>query len=154
MKRLEIKGVEFTEMTMHVGLGTFKPVEVEDLSKHKMDSEQMWIYPETVKAVNNAINTKKKVVAIGSTVLRSLESVITTERAIKSYEGWNNKFIYPPHKFQIVDALVTNFHPPQSTVMMLTSAYMDYDLMMECYKVAIKEEYRFLCYGDAMLILP
>ncbi len=154
MKRLEIKGVHFTEMTMHVGLGTFKPVEVEDLSKHKMDSEQLWIYPETVKAVNQAINTKQKVVAVGSTVLRSLESSLTTERAIKSYEGWNNKFIYPPFKFQIVDALITNFHPPQSTVMMLTAAYMDYDLMMECYKVAIQEEYRFLCYGDAMLIMP
>lgn len=153
MKRLEIKGVDFAELTLHVGLGTFRPVEVEDLSKHKMDSEQFWVYDETCKIVNKALDNKKKVCAVGTTVLRALESSVSTNGHLNSYEGWTNKFIFPPYEFSVPNCMITNFHPPQSTLMMMTSAFTGYDLMMEAYQEALKEEYRFLSYGDAMLIL-
>ncbi|HCQ16211.1 MAG: tRNA preQ1(34) S-adenosylmethionine ribosyltransferase-isomerase QueA [Owenweeksia sp.] len=153
MKRLEIKGIDFAELTLHVGLGTFRPVEVEDLSKHKMDSEQFWIYDETAKKVNRAIDNKKKVCAVGTTSLRALESSVSTDGHLKEYEGWTNKFIFPPYEFTIPNCMITNLHPPQSTLMMMTAAFAGYDLMMEAYKEAIKEKYRFLSYGDAMLIL-
>ncbi len=153
LKRLEIKGVEFAELTLHVGLGTFRTVEVEDLSKHKMDSEQFWIYDETVKIVNHAKENKKRVCAVGTTVMRAMESSYTTEGNLKAYEGWTNKFIFPPYQFNVANALITNFHPPQSTLMMMKSAFAGHDLMMKAYKSALKEKYRFLAYGDAMLII-
>lgn len=153
LKRLEIKGINFAELTLHVGLGTFRPVEVEDLSKHKMDSEQFKIYDETVKVVNNAIDNKKKVCAVGTTSMRALESSVSTDGHLKSFDGWTNKFIFPPYEFEVATTMVTNFHPPQSTLMMMTAAFMGYDLLMKAYKEAVKEKYRFLSYGDAMLIL-
>jgi S-adenosylmethionine:tRNA ribosyltransferase-isomerase len=152
-KRLEIKGIHFPELTLHAGLGTFRSVEVEDLSKHKMDSEQFWIREDCVKVVNTAKVNKKRVCAIGTTVLRAMESTVTTEGLLKPYDGWTNKFIFPPFDFVIADSMVTNFHAPFSTLLMMTSAFAGHDLVMKAYKEAIKEEYRFLCYGDAMLIL-
>lgn len=153
MKRLEIKGVNFAELTLHVGLGTFRPVEVEDLSKHKMDSEQYTIYDHTAETVNKAINGRKKICAVGTTSVRAIESSVSTDGHLKSFDGWTNKFIFPPYEFQIADMMVTNFHPPQSTLMMMTAAFAGYDLLMEAYEEAVKEKYRFLSYGDAMLII-
>ena len=153
MKRLEIKGVNFAEVTLHVGLGTFSPVEVEDLSKHKMDSEQIEIDEEATKTVNEALNNKKKVCAVGTTVMRTLESSVNSNNTIGEYTGWTNKFIFPPYDFSIADCMVTNFHLPKSTLLMMISAFTGHDLMMKAYKEAIKEKYRFFSYGDAMLIL-
>lgn len=153
MKRLEIKGVNFAELTLHVGLGTFRPVEVEDLSKHKMDSEQYMVYDKTVEVVNKTIDTRKKVCAVGTTSMRALESSVSTDGHLKPFNGWTNKFIFPPFEFQIADMMVTNFHPPQSTLMMMTAAFAGYDLLMKAYKEAVKEKYRFLSYGDAMIVI-
>jgi len=153
MKRLEIKGVDFTELTLHVGLGTFRPVDVEDLTKHKMDSEQLYIPETTADIVNRAKENKRKVCAVGTTVTRGLETAVSVEKKLKPYDGWTNKFIFPPYEFSIPDAMITNFHTPKSTLIMMVSAYGGYDLMMKAYKEAIKEKYRFYSYGDAMLIL-
>lgn len=153
MKRLEIKGVNFPELTLHVGLGTFRPVEVEDISKHKMDSEQLIIPRSTAEMVNKAIDEKKRICSVGTTVLRSLENSVSTENHIKPYDGWSNKFVFPPYDFTISNSLLTNFHGPQSTLMMMTAAFTGYDFLIKIYKEAIKKKYRFLCYGDAMLIL-
>jgi len=153
MKRLEIKGVDFTELTLHIGLGTFNPVEVEDLSKHKMDSEKAKITMETVKAVNEAKRNKKRVCAVGTTVMRSIESAVSSAGELNEYEGWTNKFIFPPYKFSIANCMITNFHTPKSTLMMMIAAFAGYDFMMEAYKEAVKEGYKFYSYGDAMLII-
>lgn len=153
LKRLEIKGVEFAELTLHVGLGTFRQVEVEDLTKHKMDSEQTIISEQAANAVNKAKLNKNKVCAIGTTSMRSIETSVSTEGLLKPFDGWTNRFIFPPYEFNIADALVTNFHTPQSTLLMLVSAFMGHELMMRAYKEAVKEKYRFYSYGDAMLIL-
>ena len=152
-KRLEIKGVEFTPLTLHVGLGTFRPVDVEDLTKHKMDSEELYIGEQTSKMVNQAKSNKKKVCSIGTTVTRGLESSVTVTRELKPFAGWTNKFIFPPYEFSIPDAMITNFHTPKSTLLMMISAYCGHDLLMKAYKEAVKEKYRFYSYGDAMLIL-
>jgi len=152
MKRLEIKGVDFTSLTLHVGLGTFRAVDVEDLTKHKMDSEEMFISQECADRVNLAKAQKKNVCAIGTTALRAMEGTVSTLGQLKPYEGWSNKFIFPPYNFQIADSLITNFHEPMSTLLMMVCAFGGYDLMMEAYQTAIKEKYRFLSYGDAMLI--
>jgi len=153
MKKLQIKGVDFTPLTLHVGLGTFRPVDVEDLTKHKMDSEQLYISESTADIVNNAKNKKRKVCAVGTTVTRGLETAVSVEKTLKPYDGWTNKFIFPPYEFSIPDAMITNFHTPKSTLIMMVAAYGGYDLMMKAYKEAIKEKYRFYSYGDAMLIL-
>ncbi len=153
MKRLELKGVNFAEVTLHVGLGTFRPVEVEDLTKHKMDSEQVIISEKCVKIVNNAKENKKRVCAIGTTSMRSIESSVSTNGMLKPYDGWTNKFIFPPYEFSIADSMVTNFHTPLSTLLMMISAFCGHELMMEAYKQAIENKYRFYSYGDAMLIL-
>ncbi|MEQ8323593.1 MAG: tRNA preQ1(34) S-adenosylmethionine ribosyltransferase-isomerase QueA [Vicingaceae bacterium] len=153
MKRMEIKGIEFTEVTLHVGLGTFRPVEVEDLTKHKMDSEEAFITEETATKVNAAKKAKHKVVCVGTTSMRALESSVSTIGELKPYAGWTNRFIFPPYEFSIADAMITNLHTPESTLLMMTSAFGGYDLIMEAYKLAIKEKYRFFTYGDAMLIL-
>lgn len=153
MKRMEIKGVSLAELTLHVGLGTFRPVEVEDLSKHKMDSEKFHIYNETATLVNKALDNRKRVCAVGTTTMRALESSVSTDMRLKPAEGWTNKFIFPPYDFRLADSMITNFHPPQSTLMMQSAAFMGYDLLMKAYREAIKEKYRFLSYGDAMLVL-
>ena len=153
MKRLELKGVNFAEVTLHVGLGTFRPVEVEDLTKHKMDSEQVIITEKCVKIVNHAKENKKRVCAIGTTSMRSIESSVSTNGMLKPYDGWTNKFIFPPYEFSIADSMVTNFHTPLSTLLMMISAFCGHELMMEAYKQAIENKYRFYSYGDAMLIL-
>ena len=153
IKRLEIKGLEFAEVTLHVGLGTFEPVEVEDISKHKMDSEQISITQEAADTVNKAKMNKKKVCAVGTTCMRTIESSVSANGMLNPYEGWTNKFIYPPYDFSIADCMVTNFHTPKSTLLMMIAAFMGYDLMMEAYKIAIEEKYKFYSYGDAMLIL-
>jgi S-adenosylmethionine:tRNA ribosyltransferase-isomerase len=153
LKRLEIKGIDFAELTLHIGLGTFNPVEVEDLSKHKMDSEEVVISQEAVERVNSAKMQKRKVCSVGTTVMRALESSVSSEGLLNPYEGWTNKFIFPPYDFSIADAMVTNFHLPKSTLLMMISAFADHDLITEAYELAVKEKYRFYSYGDAMLIL-
>jgi S-adenosylmethionine:tRNA ribosyltransferase-isomerase len=153
MKRLEIKGIEFARLTLHVGLGTFRPVEVEDLTKHKMDSEQLIIDQEATDLINKAKDTKKRIVSVGTTAMRAIETSVSVDRHLKPYEGWTNKFIFPPYEFNLADAMITNFHTPKSTLLMMVSAFAGYDLMMEAYKQAVKEKYNFYSYGDAMLII-
>ncbi|MGB5321514.1 tRNA preQ1(34) S-adenosylmethionine ribosyltransferase-isomerase QueA [Lutimonas sp.] len=153
LKRLEIKGVELKELTLHVGLGTFNPVEVEDLSKHRMDSEEVFIPESTADAVNKAIDKKKRVCAVGTTVMRSMESSVSADAHLKPYEGWTNKFIFPPYDFSIANCMITNFHTPKSTLMMMTSAFAGHDLLKKAYKEAIEKGYKFYSYGDAMLII-
>lgn len=153
LKRLEIKGIILKEVTLHVGLGTFNPVEVEDLSKHRMDSEEIFVPQNTVDAVNKALDTKRRVCAVGTTVMRSMESSVSSNHRLKPYEGWTNKFIFPPYEFSIANCMITNFHTPKSTLMMMTSAFAGHDLLKEAYEIAIKEKYKFYSYGDAMLII-
>ena len=153
LKRLQIKGINLAELTLHVGLGTFNPVEVEDLSKHKMDSEELMINDEVVKIVNTTKQNKRKVCAVGTTVMRGLESSVSSTGTLNPYVGWTHKFIFPPYEFSIANALITNFHMPKSTLLMMVSAFAGYDFMMEAYNEAVKEKYRFYSYGDAMLIL-
>jgi len=153
LKRLEIKGVDFSEMTLHVGLGTFSSVEVEDLSKHKMDSEQIEILKDAADKINVAKAQKRRVCAVGTTVMRTVESSVSANQQLKEFSGWTNKFIFPPYDFNIANAMITNFHTPKSTLMMMTAAFAGYDFLMEAYKEAVKEKYRFYSYGDAMLIL-
>ena len=153
LKRLEIKGVNFAEVTLHIGLGTFSPVEVEDLSKHKMDSEQISITEEATKIVNEGIAKKRKVCAVGTTVMRTIESAVNANKTLHEYEGWTNKFIFPPYDFSLANCMVTNFHMPKSTLLMMISAFIGHDLMEKAYKEAVKEKYKFYSYGDAMLIL-
>ncbi|MEX1189926.1 MAG: tRNA preQ1(34) S-adenosylmethionine ribosyltransferase-isomerase QueA [Bacteroidia bacterium] len=153
MKRMELKGINFAEVTLHVGLGSFRTVEVEDLSKHKMDSEEMYVSEEAAEIVNSSKLAKGNIVAVGTTTMRAIESSVSTEGELKAYEGWTNKFIYPPYEFRVANSLVTNFHMPMSTLMIMVSAFAGHDFLMEAYRQAIKEEYRFFTYGDAMLIL-
>lgn len=153
MKRLEIIGVDFSYITLHVGLGNFRSVDVEDLTKHKMDSEQIWISDDACKIVNNAKKEKRNICAVGTTVMRTLESSVSTAGMLKPFEGWTNKFIFPPYEFSVANRMVTNFHLPLSTLLMMVAGFAGYDLLMDAYQVAIKEKYKFGTYGDAMLIL-
>lgn len=153
MKRMEIKGIEFAELTLHVGLGTFRNIDVEDLSKHKMDAEYFRIPPECTAIVNKAKLDKKRICGVGTTTMRAIETAVSAEGLLKEAEGWTNKFIYPPFDFSIANAMITNFHLPKSSLIIMVSAFGGYDLVMEAYEQAIKEEYRFFSYGDAMLIL-
>ena len=153
LKRLQIKGVNLSELTLHVGLGTFNPVEVEDLSKHKMDSEELFINQSAVDIVNQAKLNKKKVCAVGTTVMRGLESSVSSVGTLNPYVGWTHKFIFPPYDFNIANSLITNFHMPKSTLLMMVSAFAGHDFMMDAYQEAIKKKYRFYSYGDAMLII-
>ena len=153
LQRLELKGVDFAEVTLHIGLGTFRPVEVEDLTKHKMDSEQVIISEKCADRVNRAKLEKKKVIAVGTTSMRAIETSVSTEGTLKPFDGWTNKFIFPPYDFSIADGLITNFHTPLSTLLMMISAFCGHDLMIEAYQVAVKEKYKFYSYGDAMLII-
>ena len=153
LKRLEIKGINFAEVTLHVGLGTFNPVEVEDLSKHKMDSEELKIKQEACDIVNNAKTNKKRICCVGTTTMRAIESSVSSAKTLNAFDGWTNKFIFPPYDFSIADSMITNFHTPKSTLLMMISAFCGHDLMRKAYDEAIKEKYRFYSYGDAMLIL-
>ncbi len=153
LKRLELKGINFAEVTLHVGLGTFRSVEVEDLTKHKMDSEQVSVSKQCADIVNLAKRNKRKVCAIGTTSMRSIETSVSTDGMLKPFDGWTNKFIFPPYEFNIADCMVTNFHTPLSTLLMMISAFCGHELMMEAYKQAVENKYRFYSYGDAMLIL-
>ena len=153
MKRMEIKGIDKTFVTLHVGLGNFRTVDVEDLSKHKMDSEQCFVEEAAAEAVNAAKRQERKVVAIGTTVMRTIETAVSTNGMIKPMEGWTNKFIFAPYEFTVADAMVTNLHLPYSTQLMMVAAFGGYETVMNAYKVAKEEGYRFGTYGDAMLIL-
>ena len=153
LKRLEIRGIQFAEITLHVGLGNFRTVDVEDLTKHKMDSERIIIPDEAVEIVNIAKDKKKRICAVGTTVLRTLESSVSTNGFLKPYDGWTNKFIFPPYEFNVPDCMISNFHLPYSTLLMTVSAFAGFDFLFESYKMAIKEKYRFGTYGDAMLII-
>ncbi len=153
LKRLEIKGTHFSYVTLHVGLGNFRTVDVEDLTKHKMDSEQIVITDKAADIINLAKDKKKKVCAVGTTVMRTLESSVSTFGHVKPYEGWTNKFIFPSYDFSVANCMISNFHLPLSTLLMMVSAFGGYDLVMKAYKSAVKEKYRFGTYGDAMLIL-
>lgn len=153
VKRLQLKGVDMAYITMHIGLGTFRAVDVEDLTKHKMDSENFIVGTEAVGMVNKALDNKSKVCAIGTTTMRSLESAVSANNRLKEKEGWTDKFIFPPYDFKICNALITNFHQPESTLLMMAAAFGGYDFVMKAYEVAKKEKYKFLTYGDAMLIL-
>ncbi len=153
MKRMEIKGVESAFVTSHMSLGNFREIDVEDLTKHKMDSEQMEINEEAVEIINAARDRNSKICAVGVTVMRALETVVGTEGKVKPYEGWTNKFIFPPYNFTSANAMITNFHLPYSTLLMVAAAFGNYDFVMKAYEVAIEEKYRFGVYGDAMLII-
>ena len=153
MKRLELVGINFAEITLHAGLGNFRDIEVEDLSKHKMDSEELIIVQDQADIVNFANKNKKQVCAIGTTCMKGLETAVTITGMVKPYSGWTNKFIFPPYKFHVADALITNLHLPKSSVMMLVAAFAGYDFLMEAYKEAVKEKYKFFTYGDAMLVI-
>ena len=153
LKRLEIKGVNFAEITLHVGLGNFRTVDVEDLTKHKMDSERIIVNEEAARIVNEAKEKRKNICAVGTTVLRTLESTVSTTGLLKPYDGWTNKFIFPPYEPGVPGSMVSNFHLPLSTMLMIVSAFTGFDPLFKAYKLAIKEKYRFGTYGDAMLIL-
>lgn len=153
IKRLEIKGIHFAEVTLHTGLGTFRPIEVEDLSKHKMDAEYFRIDDYAAKIVNESKETGHKIAAIGTTSMRAIESSVTSSNLLRADEGWTNLFIHPPYDFRIANALVTNFHLPKTSLLIMVCAFAGYDLIMHAYQEAIKEKYHFFSYGDAMLIL-
>ena len=153
MKRLEIKGINFAELTLHVGLGTFNPVEVEDLSKHKMDSEEIIIPQEACDKVNKAKEAGKRVCAVGTTVMRAMESSVSSHNTLNPFVGWTNKFIFPPYDFDLADSMVANFYHPYSTLLMTTAAFGGYEAVMECYNLAAENGYMFGCYGDALLIV-
>ncbi len=152
VRKIKRKGIKVASVILHIGLGTFRPVEVEDLTKHRMDSEYFEITQNSADLINNALNTKKNIFVVGTSATRAIETSVTAEGMIKPDFGWTDKFIFPPYKFKIVDRLITNFHQPESTLLMLTAAFGDYDLVMKAYKKAMKSKYRFLSYGDAMLI--
>ena len=153
LKKLEIKGIKFAEVTLHVGLGTFNPVEVEDLSKHKMDSEELFIDSTAVDIVNSGIKNKKRICAVGTTAMRAIESSVSSNGQLNEIEGWTNKFIFPPYDFSIANCMITNFHTPKSTLLMMASAFGGVDFVKKAYQEAIKEKYKFYSYGDAMLII-
>ena len=153
MKRMEIKGIDFAYITMHAGLGNFREIDVEDLTKHKMDSEQMFVEADACRIVNQAVDGGHRICAVGTTVMRTIETAVGTDGHLKEFEGWTNKFIFPPYDFSVANSMVTNFHLPESTLLMLVAAYGGYELIMKAYDEALKEDYRFGTYGDAMLIL-
>ncbi len=153
MKRLELKGINYAEVTLHVGLGNFRTIEVEDLTKHKMDSEELIVEPATADAINHAKENRNKIFAVGTTSMKALETAVTISGKVKPYKGWTNKFVFPPYDFTVADALITNLHLPMSSMMMMAAAFAGYDFLMEAYKEAIAEKYKFFTYGDAMMII-
>ena len=153
LKSLEIKGIHQDYLTVHSGLGNFREIDVEDLTKHRMDSEQMEVTQELVDRVNGIKDSGHRVCAIGTSVLRGIASAVSMGGHMKTYTGWTNKFIFPPYEFTVTDALLSNFHLPYSTMLMMVAAFGGYDLVMHAYQEAIKEKYRFGAYGDAMLVI-
>ncbi|MFC1549794.1 tRNA preQ1(34) S-adenosylmethionine ribosyltransferase-isomerase QueA [Candidatus Neomarinimicrobiota bacterium] len=153
LKRIKDKGIQVEYVTLHIGLGTFRPVQVEDLNRHQMDSEYFEVSPPTAMAINNARRKRHKIIAVGTSSVRAMETVVVSGFQISPKRGWTDKFIYPPYDFKMVDALITNFHQPKSTLMMMVAAFAGHDLIMKAYREAKKHDYRFLSYGDAMLIL-
>ena len=153
MKRLEIKGIKFSEITLHVGLGSFNPVEVEDLSKHKMDSERVIIEQSSANMINEGLANKRRICAVGTTVMRAIESSVSSMGTLNEFNGWTNKFIFPPYEFNIANSMITNFHMPKSTLLMMSSALLGNDFIKKAYEEAMKEKYNFLSYGDSMLII-
>jgi len=153
VRKLQIKGINFAELTLHVGLGTFRTIEVEDLTKHKMDSEEMEIPQTAAEVVNQAKNKGKNICVVGTTAMRAAETSVSTAQRLKPFKGWTNKFIFPPYNFSIADSMITNFHTPESSLLIMVCAFGGYDLIMKAYKEAIKDKYKFFSYGDAMLIL-
>jgi len=153
MKRLELKGINYAEITLHVGLGNFRTIEVEDLTKHKMDSEEMLIEEPASRIINLAKENKKKIVSVGTTSMKAIETGVSISGKVKPYRGWTNKFIFPPYEFSVADAMVTNLHLPMSSMMMVAAAFAGYDFLMEAYREAISKKYKFFTYGDAMLII-
>ncbi len=153
LKRFELKGINNAEVTLHIGLGTFRDIEVEDLSKHKMDAEYFKVSLPATEIVNKAQKTGKRICAVGTTSMRSIESAVSATRSLKPAEGWTNVFIFPPHEFRIANAMITNFHLPKSSLLIMVCAFGGYDLMMRAYEEAVKEKYKFFSYGDAMLII-
>jgi S-adenosylmethionine:tRNA ribosyltransferase-isomerase len=153
VKKAEKLGVKFVPVILHIGLGTFRPVEVEDLTKHRMDSEYFEIHEETTKVINKALEEKKNIFVVGTSTCRALESSVTADGFAKPNSGWTDKFIFPPYEFRVTKKLITNFHQPESTLMMLAGAFAGFDFIMKAYKKALKDDYRFLSYGDAMLII-
>ncbi|MDL2296391.1 tRNA preQ1(34) S-adenosylmethionine ribosyltransferase-isomerase QueA [Bacteroidales bacterium OttesenSCG-928-B11] len=153
IKKLELKGIDFAEVTLHAGLGNFRDIDVEDLTKHKTDSEQMIITEEAAQKINEVKDAKHKVCIVGTTAMKAIESSVYTSGRVKPYEGWTNKFIFPQYQFMVGDAMISNFHAPQSPMLMMVAAFGGYDFVMKAYKEAIDGNYRFLTYGDAMLII-
>lgn len=153
MKRLELKGASFASVTLHAGVGNFRAIDVEDLTKHKMDSEEVIIDDEASRIVNTAKENRKQVCVVGTTTMKAVETSVTISGMLKPYKGWTNKFIFPPYDFSIASSMITNFHLPQSPMLMMTAAFADFDFLMKAYKEAVNEKYRFFTYGDAMLIL-
>jgi len=153
LKRLELRGVNFAELTLHIGLGTFRSIDVEDLSKHKMEAEYFRILAHDVDVVNKGMEDGKKICAVGTTVMRAIETAVSADKMLKPVEGWTNRFIYPPYDFSIANSMITNFHLPKSSLMIMVAAFGGFELVIEAYQEAIKEKYRFSSYGDAMLIL-
>jgi S-adenosylmethionine:tRNA ribosyltransferase-isomerase len=153
LKRLEIKGIKFSEITLHTGLGSFSPVEVEDLSKHKMDSERVIVEENAANIINNGLKNKRRICSVGTTVMRAIESSVSSSGTLNRNDGWTNKFIFPPYEFSIANSMITNFHMPKSTLLMMASAFAGDDFLKKAYAEAIKEKYNFYSYGDAMLII-
>lgn len=153
LKRMEIKGIDFAYVTLHAGLGNFREIDVEDLTKHKMDSEQMRITDDAVRIVNAAKDENRRVCAVGTTVMRAIESSVGAAGHLKPFDGWTNKFIFPPYDFSVANTMISNFHAPLSTLLMMVASFGGYEFVMDAYDVAIKEKYRFGTYGDAMLII-
>ncbi len=153
MKRMELKGISFAEITLHVGLGNFRTIEVEDLTKHKMDSEEVLIEEAAAKIINHAKENRHKIISVGTTTMKALETAVSISGKVKPYRGWTNKFIFPPYEFTVADAMITNLHMPMSSMLMMASAFSGFEFMMDAYKEAIQKKYRFFTYGDAMLII-
>jgi S-adenosylmethionine:tRNA ribosyltransferase-isomerase len=153
LKRMEIEGIQRTSVTLHMSLGSFREVDVEDLSKHRMDSEQVIVTEEAVAMINRVKEQNQQVCAVGATTLRAIETAVTTEGRVKTFDGWTNKFIFPPYDFTVPTAVITNFHLPFSTMLMAVTSFSGYENMKKAYEQAVKEKYRFGTYGDAMLIL-
>ena len=153
LKRLEIKGINFAEVTLHVGLGTFNPIEVEDVSKHKMECEEAIIDEKNAEIINKAAEENRRICCVGTTTMRALETSVSSNKRVSAYHGWTNKFIYPPYEFGVANAMITNFHTPKSTLLMMIAAFAGKDFVMHAYEEAIREEYKFYSYGDAMLII-
>lgn len=153
MKRMEIKGIDVAYVTLHLGLGSYREIDVEDLTKHKVDSEQMSVSEEAANQVNAAKDAGRKICAVGTSVMRAVETIVSTNGHLKPADAWSNKFIFPPYDFTVADSMITNLHHPQSTLLMMTAAFGGYDFIMDIYKRAVKDKYKFGTYGDAMLII-